>query len=326
MLADASESDAGMNAPSARVAVIVNPISGTGGRADVALDRRVLAERMLAARRLDGVVHLTEYAGHARPLVRAALASGAALVIAWGGDGTVNEVASELVFSDVPLGIVPSGSGNGLARELQIPLRPDAAFAVALEGRARVIDAGEIDGRRFFNIAGLGLDARVAHEFAADGLRRRGFRRYLSIAIRDLFEYEPDEYTIVADGRVIRTRALTVALANGRQYGNGARIAPRARLDDGLLDLVVVDQRSPIAALLQSPMLFAGYVDRVPGVTTVTAKQIDITSGAASAGDGRADVPVRAHPVVCHVDGEPFVGGTSLQARVLPQALVVKVP
>ena len=300
-----------MASPSARVAVIINPISGTGGRADVARRRRALAERLLAARRLDGAVLLSEYPGHARPLARAALAGGATLVVAWGGDGTVNEVASELAFRDVTLGIVPSGSGNGLARELRIPVDPEAAFAVAFEGRERIIDAGEIDGRMFFNIAGLGLDARVAYEFATNGLVRRGFRRYVTIAIRELFEFEPDEHTILADGRAMRTRALLVALANGRQYGNGARIAPRARIDDGRLDIVIVERRSVVSALLQAPMLFAGQVHRLPGVMMTTGVDIEITS---------------ARTVVYHVDGEPFVGGASLKARALGRALKVRVP
>jgi YegS/Rv2252/BmrU family lipid kinase len=295
----------------ARVAVIINPISGTGGRAGVGQWRKARAERELSARAVDGTVVVTEHAGHAKSLVRAALAAGASLVIGWGGDGTVNEIASELAFLDVPLGVVPSGSGNGLARELRIPFEPSAAFAVALGGRERTIDAGQLDGRWFFNIAGLGLDARVAHEFAARGLVRRGFRRYVTIAVRELFAFEPDEHTILADGRTLRTRALIVALANGRQYGNGACIAPRAQIDDGRLDVVIVEQRSALAALLQAPMLFAGWIDRLPGVTTMTAQDVEITSG---------------RTVVYHVDGEPFPGGASLKARALPRALRVRVP
>ena len=294
-----------------RVAVIINPISGTGGRPDVARERRAIADQALRARDVDAHVAVTEYAGHARVLVRAALDEGVSLIVAWGGDGTVNEVASELAFRDAALGIVPSGSGNGLARELRIPFVPAAAFTVALDGREIVIDGGELDGRRFFNIAGLGLDARVAHEFASNGLVRRGFRRYLTIAVRELMAFVPDEHTILADGEMVRTRALLVALANGRQYGNGARIAPRARLDDGRLDIVIVEHRSVASVLLQSPLLFAGKVDVLPGVRMMTATDVEITS---------------ARAVVYHVDGEPFVGGASLKARALSGALRVRVP
>ena len=294
-----------------RVAVIINPISGTGGRPEIARQRQQLAEAALRARPVDGRVLMTAHAGHAPGLAQAALADGVSLIIAWGGDGTVNEVATELTFRDVPLAIIPSGSGNGLARELGIPLDPVRAFAIAFEGRELVIDAGELDGRLFFNIAGLGLDARVAHEFASNGLLRRGFRRYVTIAVRELFAFTPDEHTILTDGHVTRTRALLVALANGRQYGNGACIAPRARIDDGRLDVVIVEHRSAVSALLQAPLLFAGRVASLPGVTMTTAANVEITS---------------ARAVVYHVDGEPFVGGASLKARAIPRALRVRVP
>jgi YegS/Rv2252/BmrU family lipid kinase len=294
-----------------RVVVIVNPISGTGGRASVARRRVTMAREAVGNRRVDGTVRVTESAGHARALAREALAAGADLVVAWGGDGTLNEVGSELAFRNVTLAVVPSGSGNGLARELGIPFAPTRALDVAFDGRDRQIDAGEIDGRLFFNIAGLGLDARVAHEFAAHGLVRRGFRRYLAIAIREASGFEPDDHTIVVDGVAARHRALIVAVANGRQYGNGARIAPHARLDDGQLDVVVVAHRPLWEALLEAPLLFAGRVDRARGVTVRRGAQVEITTG---------------RPAIYHADGEPFVGGASILARIRPGALRIRVP
>jgi YegS/Rv2252/BmrU family lipid kinase len=297
--------------PRPRVVIIINPISGTGGHPTVVRQRRAIAESAVKGRAIDAQVCVTEYAGHARVLVQEALAAGASLVVAWGGDGTVNEVGSGLAFRDVALGVVPSGSGNGLARELRIPFDPAAAFAVALDGRETVIDGGELDGHTFFNVAGLGLDARVAHEFATNGLLRRGFRRYMTIALRELFAFEPDEHTILADGETLRAKALLVALANGRQYGNGARIAPHARVDDGRLDVVIVSERSALRALLETPFLFAGHVDRLRGVTMTTASSVEITS---------------SRPAVYHVDGEPFIGGASLKGRALPRALRVRVP
>ena len=294
-----------------RAAVIINPISGTGGRLDIARARAEMAAAFLEARGVEPEVFLTERVGHARELALATIAQGVAVVIAWGGDGTINEVASVLAFGPAALGIVPSGSGNGLARELGIPFEPDRALAVALGDRERVIDAGELDGRLFFNIAGIGLDARVAHEFSAGGMVRRGFARYLEITARELFTYRPDEHTIVTDGEPQRERALLIAIANARQYGNGALIAPEARVDDGKLDVVVIAYRSPIRALLQVPRVFLGQIGRVPGVTMRRATEVEITS---------------AHQVLYHVDGEPFVGGASIRGHVRPQALRVKVP
>ncbi len=294
-----------------RVTVIINPISGTGGRPDVARQRIALTRSALDAHQVEADVFVTEHPDHARELGRSCVEHGPSLVIAWGGDGTLNEVGSTLAFHDATLAIIPSGSGNGLARELHIPFDPAAAFRVAFDGRPFVIDAGELDGHLFFNIAGLGLDARVAHEFAATGLVRRGLLRYLEIAAREIFTFRPDDRTVVADGVAMRTRAMVIALANGRQYGNGALIAPQARFDDGKLDVVVLAHRSPFIALLQAPMLFFGKVGSLPGVSMTTAAEVSITS---------------AHPVAYHVDGEPFVGGVSISARVHPHALRVMVP
>jgi YegS/Rv2252/BmrU family lipid kinase len=293
-----------------RAAVIINPISGTGGRPDIARRRAALAASMLAARRVEGEVLVTERAGHARQLAVEALARGASLVLAWGGDGTMNEVGSALAFREAALGIIPSGSGNGLSRELGIPFDSHAAFDIALGGRERIIDAGELDGRLFFNVAGLGIDARVAHEFASHGLVRRGFARYLEISARELFTYRPDEHTIVVDGVPRRVRTMLVAIANGRQYGNGALIAPQARVDDGRLDVVIVEHRSPLAAMWQVPKLFTGRIASVAGVTMTACLEVEVTS---------------AHPVIYHVDGEPFVGAASITGRVRPRALRVRV-
>jgi len=293
------------------IAVIINPISGTGGRMDVARERAERAAALIAGRGLDAQVFMTARAGHARELAAGALDRGVTTVLAWGGDGTVNEVASVLAFREATLGIIPSGSGNGLARELRIPLDPDRAFDVAFGGRECRIDAGELDHRLFFNIAGIGIDARVAHRFAADGLVRRGFFRYLEIAAQELFTFKAGYHTVVTDGASVRVEALLIAIANGRQYGNGALIAPAARLDDGRLDVVVVSSRSPLAAIAQAPRLFMGQIARVRGVTCVPAVDIEVTS---------------AHPVVYHVDGEPFVGGDSIAARPHPGALRLMVP
>ena len=300
-----------MTVATERIAVIVNPISGTGGRPDLVRRRVENAQAVLDARRLDGRVFVTERSGHGPALVREALADGATLVIAWGGDGTINEVASELAFRDISFAVIPSGSGNGLARELKIPLHTDQAFEVALGGTERVIDAGELEGKLFFNVAGVGLDAQVAHEFAVTGLERRGFARYIEIASRQLFSFHATEYLIVADGVSWQARALIVALANGRQYGNGAVIAPDARIDDGRLDVIVVGERSALKAVTQMPMLFNGRIARVPGITMTPAQDVAISSAA---------------PMIYHVDGEPCGGGTSIRARIRPQALRVRVP
>jgi YegS/Rv2252/BmrU family lipid kinase len=294
-----------------RVVVILNPISGTGGRPELARRRIAHAEAALAARGVDGRVVVTERSGHGSQLAREAIAAGAAIVIAWGGDGTINEVASELAFKPAQFGVIPSGSGNGLARELKIPCDVERAFDTVFRGSERIIDAGEIEGRFFFNVSGVGLDAQIAHEFAASGLVRRGFVRYLEIAAQKLFAFRPGHYRIVADGVPRDVRALIVAIANGRQYGNGAIIAPDSRIDDGRLDVIVVGERSALRAIMQMPMLFAGRIAQVPGIAMIPAREVEISSAA---------------PLIYHVDGEPCVGNATIHARIRPRALRVRVP
>ena len=294
-----------------RVVSIINPITGAGRRRDVARLRAEQAAAFIEQQRLDGEIFVTERAGHARELAEAAYRRGASLFVAWGGDGTVNEVGSALAGSPASLAIVPSGSGNGLARELGIPLDPLSALQVAFTGRSRLIDAGELDGHVFFNVAGLGLDARVAHRFAAGGLERRGFVRYLELAAREIVAFTPVDCALITDAHDLRVRPLLIALANARQYGNGALIAPDARIDDGKLDIVVVDHRPPWRAIVQARRLFTGTVARLPGVSIRQAASVAIS----------ADVPL-----VYHVDGEPHLGGTSLKAHVHPGALRVMSP
>jgi YegS/Rv2252/BmrU family lipid kinase len=297
-----------VNGTAQKVVVIINPISGAGRRRDLARQRAEQAAAVIETRRLDAEVFVTERSGHARELALAARRRGVTLFVAWGGDGTVNEVGSALIDSAASLAIVPSGSGNGLARELGIPLEPMAAFHMAFEGRPRLIDAGELDGHLFFNIAGLGLDACVAHRFASSGLERRGFIRYLELAAREVVSFVPSDYALTADGHDLRAKPLLIAIANARQYGNGALIAPYARLDDGKLDLVVVNHRSVWQVLVQARRLFSGDMAEVPGVSMSKARSIAISA------DG---------PLVYHVDGEPFTGGRSIVASVRPRALRV---
>jgi YegS/Rv2252/BmrU family lipid kinase len=289
------------------VAIIINPVSG-GARPETARARAELAIGAVERHGDRPEVFVTERPGHARDLARAALARGMRLVLAWGGDGTINEIASTLAFGDVPLGIIPAGSGNGLATELGISRRPEQAIARALAAEARLIDVGELEGRLFVNTAGVGMDAHVAAQFnAADNLRR-GFVGYARLTGRALRSYEPRRYRITTRAGQLDTRALILAIANAPQWGNGARIAPDARVDDGLLDLVVFEERSRFHTLCQLPRLFNGTVARIPGCTISRVQQLTIESD---------------EPMTFHVDGEPGQGGTTLRARVHPNALRV---
>ena len=293
------------------IAFIINPISG-GVTPDKARARAELASTIVDRHGDPAEVFVTERHGHARELTKAAVARGARLVMAWGGDGTINEVASALVFGDVPLGIVPAGSGNGLARQLSIGREPADAIRQAISARPRTIDVGEMEGRLFVNVAGIGFDAHVAWKFHEAGTRRRGLATYASISSRALLSYVPSTYTIRADGGEPRApvRAVLVTVANSPEFGNGAIIAPGARVDDGELDLVVMEERSRLNTIVQLPRLFQGTVHRARGYSLQRIRQATIAS---------------SEPMTFHVDGEPVQGGTSLRVRVQPGALYVAV-
>ena len=287
--------------------IIINPISG-GVSPRAARARAQLALAVVDAHGDPAEVLMTEAVGHARELAKSAVRRGARLVMAWGGDGTISEVASALAFDEVPLGIIPAGSGNGLARELGVSLRPERAIADALHAVPRPMDLGELDGHLFANIAGIGFDAHIASRFAT--ATRRGFIGYAGITARALTSYVPQRYRVTTGGVETAHRAILVTIANSAQFGNNARIAPGARVDDGELDLVVMEERSRFRTLCRMPRLFNGTVGRVPGCTIRRIREATIEADA---------------PMTYHVDGEPMAGGTKLQARIHPGALMVAV-
>jgi diacylglycerol kinase (ATP) len=292
-------------------AFIINPVAG-GRRTGLSPDARVsLVQRALQRHGLAGVVHLTNAAGHGSELARQALASGCSPIVAWGGDGTINEVAARLAGSGTPLGIVRAGSGNGMARELGIPAAPDRAIDVALGSRERVVDHGDIDGRPFLNVAGIGFDAAMATAFNRLGGERRGPVRYARLVAGAFFRYVAARYVIDADGRRVEATALVVAIANLPQYGSNAVIAPNAKPDDGLLDVVIVEDRGAIGRIGLVPRVFDRTMQKAPGVTILQARRVTVRA---------------ASPIAFHVDGEPHQGSTSVEARIHAGSLAVRVP
>jgi diacylglycerol kinase (ATP) len=291
-------------------AIIINPIAGGWASPEATRRRAALAIEIAERFGLEPEVLVTEHKGHARELACAAVARGIPLIAAWGGDGTVNEIASAVAFTDATLAIVPSGSGNGLALELGISRRPAAALATALSGQTRRIDVGELGGHLFVNLAGVGFDAHIAKQFETRH-RRRGLLSYAHLTLKHLWTYRALSYEIPIRQERFETDALLVVIANSRQFGNGAIIAPDAVLDDGLLDLVIVAARPPARALAELPRLFRGHVDTVRGVTLRTVTEATVTA---------------AQRTLFHVDGEPLLADPPLVARVHRQVLRVRVP
>lgn len=287
--------------------IIINPIAGSRSHPSIP-QRMELAREMLRTCDLDGEIVLTTHQGHGRDLAKRFADQGVATVVSWGGDGSMNDVASELAFGGPVLGLVPSGSGNGLARELRLSRNPRTALKTALTGRIASIDAGELADRLFFNVAGIGFDAHLAALFSASSTR--GGRQYALALARETWSYEPSVYKLRSSDVAINRTAFIVALANTRQYGLNAKIAPLARPDDGLLELVVIPPMPVVSILWHFRRLFSGTLHEVPGVTMQSIREVEITSNELS---------------LLHVDGEVVEVGDSVSARVHPSALQVRV-
>jgi diacylglycerol kinase (ATP) len=290
--------------------VVINPIAGRTRRSLTPDERSRLAAHVLHGHGCTAVVAVTERAGHAEELARQAAADGREIVFAWGGDGTVNEVARALAFTNTALAIIPAGSGNGLARALGVPREPAAAIAHALALPGRRIDGGSIGGRFFANICGVGLDAEVAWRFNRRTAGRRGPLPYVSLAVRAAVRYRAVDYTLTLDGVTHRERALIVAVANSPEYGNGAIVAPGAVPDDGLLDVVVVRDRSLVGRALGARRLLTGSILRAPGVLHWQARRIVIETAG----------PLQRF----HVDGDPAEADSTLVVVVHPAALIIR--
>ena len=227
------------------------------------------------------------------------------VVFAVGGDGTVHEVAKRLIGTPIALGIIPTGSGNGLARHLGFPVHVRRALTACANGRVEMIDTATVNGIPFIGTMGIGFDAWIAEAFATRG--PRGLRTYLRVGFGGFWSYAAEEYEVQIDGERMKKRALLIAIANASQYGNNARIAPVASLQDGLLDVVIVERRSMRAAA----RLFTGTLQRAPGVTMLRGRHIEIRRASAGA---------------AHIDGEPVTLPALLKIDIVPRSLRVLLP
>jgi len=289
--------------------VIINPISGAGADPDAATRRTELVAAAARARGVEVLVGVTERKGHAAELGAHAVAAAADGVIVWGGDGTFNEAAGSLVGTSIPVGLVPAGSGNGLARALGMLWDPAAALRVAFDGVPKTIDAGRMAGRFFFNIGGIGFDARVAALFNLRAKGTRGGWPYIVIGVREGCRYCALDYDVRLDDDTRHYRALIIAFANGREYGLGARIAPDARLDDGLLDAIIVEERGILARFWDARHLAKGTAHLAPMVTTRKVRRATVEC---------------AGEMEFHVDGEPGRAQGRIDVEVIPGALVIR--
>ena len=245
---------------------ILNPISGSN---NLNLRKALLG---LIASNSENIILETTKAKHAIELTQKAIQAGATKIIAVGGDGTINEVASVLTNTEIPLGIIPLGSGNGLARHLSIPMQVEKAYHLALNGHPIRMDVGSINGKRFFCTAGVGFDATVANAFAKG--ERRGLVNYITATLTSLIRYKPIQVSI-NEGPWEEVFSLTIANAN--QFGNNAYISPFSNIQDGTLEMVKIKKMNWLQAAIVSMRLFFKSIHNSPLVEIVDVKEVKIT-------------------------------------------------
>lgn len=285
-----------------KVMFVINPISGTHDKeAIVATIPRVLDSSVW-----DVKVKFTKHAGHATELTRRAVRLGFDIVVAVGGDGTVNEVARSLVDTSTALGIIPSGSGNGLARHLNIPLDPGKALATLERCRIEAMDYGRICGHPFFCTCGIGFDAEVSHAFAEAG--SRGLITYLKTTILKGVTYKSEdyEYELNDSGIRCRVKAWLIACANAAQYGNDTYIAPHASMQDGLLDVNVMTPFPLIEAGIVGLQLLTKTIDKNLHSNIHRCKSITV---------------YRQAEGVIHCDGDPTLAPATVRVEIVPRGI-----
>jgi YegS/Rv2252/BmrU family lipid kinase len=230
------------------------------------------------------------------------------IIAAVGGDGTINNIASQLIYTDICLAIIPFGSGNGIARHLQIPINPIKAIELLHTGVITNIDACSINEKHFVTTSGVGFDAYISYLFSTS--KNRGFRTYVNSVFKTFLHYKPRKYTLIIDGEEIREKAFLVTIANANQYGNNAIIAPRASVHDGLLDIVIMKRPNLLESIGVVIRLFARTIDKSKLIKYYKGKKVVIK---------------RKKKGEVHYDGESGIMKRKIKIKVLPSALKVVV-
>lgn len=291
--------------PKKVILYIINPISGIGKQKNI----EELIHENTDTSVFDYKVKFTKGPGDGSFLAKEAVEEGVDVVVAIGGDGTVNEIGQMLVGTSTALGIIPTGSGNGLARHLKIPFRFEKAIGVINRCKIKKIDTATINDQIFLSIAGVGYDAFVAKKFAA--APKRGFFTYFRIVSNEYSQYLPKKYVLEIDGKIIRRKALSITFANSSQFGNNASIDPHAKVDDGLIDVCIVRRIPLMLVPLYVPMLFTKTFHKTQYIEIIRAKTATVT---------------RKKGKSIQLDGDPSQTGKILEMKVNPLSLNIIVP
>lgn len=284
---------------------VINPISG--GKAKLRIP--ALIDKYLDKEKFNANFRLTEHVGHATEIVEEAIAKNFDIIVAAGGDGTINEVASKVLEHKKILGILPLGSGNGLARFLNIPQNLKEAILLINQLKTDLIDSAYFNNKCFFNLAGMGFDAHLSAAFSKD--KRRGLTGYIKLSLKEVLNYKDEFYVLNIDGVEYKRKAFAVTVANSSQYGNNVYIAPNASVKDGLLDVCIIKPFSLLKLPVLSYVMLKGTAETSDMIEIIKGKNIKI---------------YREQEGPVHVDGEPLKMGKELEAKINPLSLEVIVP
>lgn len=261
---------------------------------------------MLNHERFDYDIKISEYAGHSKVLVQEAVDSHYDIVAVAGGDGSINEVGTRLIGTDIALAVIPCGSGNGLSRCLNIPLDPIKALELINRGAVCKIDTVEVNNVPFISISGTGYDAQVADDYAKD--THRGFNTYFRYIVKNYFHLGEKEYTILLPDREIHTKAFFISFANSNQMGYDVPISPKASLWDGKVDLCIVRKPNPLELPIVGSYFLSKNMDKAPKVDIIQTEEATI---------------IRPEPAVVNIDGESVMFEKDLHIKINPLSLHV---
>ena len=278
-----------------KIVFILNPISGTSSKKEIP----DLIDQTLDKELFDYELRLTEYAGHAAEIAKVCANEGKDIVVAIGGDGTVNEVARSLVHTDTALGIIPCGSGNGLARHLCLPMDVKKSLQIINDCKIEAFDYGVINDLPFFCTCGMGFDAFISLKFAEAG--KRGPITYVENVLKEGLKYKPETYEIIDDNGTTKYKAFLIACANASQYGNNAYIAPGATMKDGKMDVIIMEPFDALEAPQIAADLFMKTLGNNSKIKTFRTRKLTIH---------------RQSPGAIHYDGDPIMTNSDIEVHI----------
>jgi diacylglycerol kinase (ATP) len=284
---------------------IINPISGGKQKRNIP----ALIDTHLDKTKFNANFRFSEYPGHAAEIASEATNKNFDIIVAVGGDGTINEIAAMVMQQNKILGILPFGSGNGLARYLKIPMNTTRAIQVINSLNIMEMDTATFNGKPYFNMAGMGFDAHISSIFA--GNKTRGLSGYIKLGLKEMINYKPETYTITVDGRAYTRTAFVVSIANSSQYGNNTYISPEASVTDGLLDVCIIKSFPLIKLPKLAYVMLRGITQRSDMVEIIRGKEIHIS---------------RVQEAAIHIDGEPFIMGKEITISIVPLSLNIIIP